>query len=176
MIQTNAVGMNPVTSAIRYGHPDPIQTHLTIVISGHRHHDRCVAECSHKAAQLAQFRPMINQVATQKHGVGLALINGRNDLPAQQLRTTTSQVNIADVQQSTRVMPCREPLVTHRQSPVQPDFQQLGRQCMTPGDGRKRDTWAGKDIMEVYQTPDKDVTTGTARALADFQEPLTEAA
>ena len=53
---------------------------------------------------MIQLGGFIDQIAAQQHGVRFGLAHGPDDLPGEILRALRSKVNIADVDQATRVV------------------------------------------------------------------------
>jgi hypothetical protein len=73
--------------------------------------------------QLDQLGGMVHQVAAEQHHIRFAAGDGIEYLRAQNLGTALPEVNVADIQQSTRVVPRRESLLAEVQGSTQPDFE-----------------------------------------------------
>ena len=64
-----------------------------------------------------------NQVAAQQHHIRIAASDGIHNLLAQRLGAAASEVDVAHIQQSTRLLQRREAFLTDVQGPTQADFQ-----------------------------------------------------
>ena len=78
---------------------------------------------ANQLTQPAQLGGAVHQVATQQHHIRIAPCHGIQYLPAQRFGATVSEVDVADIQQPTRVVPRREPLLADVQGATQSDFQ-----------------------------------------------------
>ncbi len=120
--------LDPASAALLDGvadafHPDPV-----VVIAANRENGSDCAEAVCQVTQAAQLRGTVHQVAPQQHHMRRATGRGIQHLPAERVRATLPEVNVADVEQSTRVGARRQALLPHVQGAAQPDLQHMLRE------------------------------------------------
>ena len=123
MHHTGDAVMDPVPAAIHHGVADAVHAELAVVIAADGENRCNVAEHAHQRAHVRQLGAAIHQVAPQQHHIRIAASRSIQHLPAQRVGTTVPEVNVADVQQSTRVMPRRQPLFADMEGVCESDLQ-----------------------------------------------------
>jgi hypothetical protein len=86
-------------------------------------------ELANQIIQSAQLRGIVDQVAAQQYHIGMTTDDGIQDLLTQRVGAAWSEVDVADIQQSTRLISRRQSFLADVQGSTQPDFQRSdGRQ------------------------------------------------
>src|SRR5215204_1513518 len=123
MRQARAVTVDPLPAATHHGRTDAVDADSAVVVATDRKHPRDAVDLANQLTQFDQLGATVHQVAAQQHHIRIAPSDGIEYLPAQNVRTTLPEVNVADIQQSIRVVPRRESLLADVQGSTQPDFQ-----------------------------------------------------
>ena len=115
--------MEPLPPAMHHGLTDAIHTDTAVVIAANGK-NRCQrADPANQVTELAQLGGTVHQVASHQHHIRIAANHGIQYLAGQRVGTTVPEVNIADIQQPTRVAPRRQSFFADMQGSIQPDFQ-----------------------------------------------------
>ena len=123
MRQARAVIVDPLPAAMHHGRAHAVDADPAVVVATDRKHLRDLVDLANQLTQLDQLGATVHQVAAQQHHIRIAPRDGIEHLPAQHVGTTVPEVNVADIQQSIRVVPRREALLADVQGSTQPDFQ-----------------------------------------------------
>lgn len=97
------------------------------MVPANRQNGRVGLQETDQVTKVVEFRRLIDQITAQQHTVGFGLSDGLNHLPSEMLRAFRPKVNIADVHQPTRVLPCRNALLTNVKGASKTDLQPWGR-------------------------------------------------
>lgn len=119
--------VDPLPAAMHDGFTDTVHADLAVVVATNRKNRRDFVELANQVAQLTQLGGTVHQVAPQQHYIGIAANHGIQDLPAQPVGTTGPEVNVADIQQPTRIVSRRESLFADMQGVIQPEFHHRSR-------------------------------------------------
>ena len=114
-----AAMFNRLTNAV---HADPL-----VVVATNSEYRCDVVELVDQVAQSAQLRASVHQIAPQQHDIRIAASHDIQHLPAQRIGATAPEMNVADVQQATRLGPRGESLFADMQGSMQPDLQRPRR-------------------------------------------------
>jgi hypothetical protein len=123
MRQPHAASVNPLPAAVLHGGADALDTDSTVMVATDCQHRRSLLDVANEFAQLRQLVAMVRQIAPQQHHIRIRASDGIEDLPAESVGTPLSEVNVADVEQSTRVVPRRESLLADVQGSPQADVE-----------------------------------------------------
>jgi len=125
--------MDPVPPAMQHGLTDAVDADLEVVVASNGKNRSDFAERANQLTQRDQLGGTVHQVAAQQHHIRIAASHGIQYLPTEPVGTTLPEVNVADIQQPTRVMPRRQPLFADMEGLIQPDFQGRGHQGVPCG-------------------------------------------
>jgi hypothetical protein len=103
--KARAALVNPFATRTTHRVSDSIDADAVVMIAANGEHRCNLAELAGQQTQLAQLGCVIQQIATQEHGICLASRDAIDHLLAEHVGTTVSQVNIADVHQPARIVP-----------------------------------------------------------------------
>jgi hypothetical protein len=115
--------MDPLPSRASHRIADSIDTDGVIMIAANGEHRCNVAELADELAQAGQFGCAIHEIATQEYGICFASRGAIKHLLAQHVGTTAPQMNIADVHQPTRIVPCGNAFFADVKRVSKPKFQ-----------------------------------------------------
>jgi hypothetical protein len=124
--------MDPLAAAILDCLPYAIHANPLVVVAANRKHRCDFAEPANQVTQPAEFGRTVYQVAAKQHHIRIAARDGIQYLRAEPVGATVSEVDVADVHHSTRVVPRREPLLANVQGPTQSDFQRAAGPAPSP--------------------------------------------
>ena len=128
MRHARAAIVDPLPSAMHHGLTDAVDADPAVVVAPNRKHRRDLVELANQLTQLGQLGATVHQVAPEQHYIRIAASHGIEYLPAQQVGTTIPEVNVADIQESIRVVPRRESFLADVQVATQPDLQRSAKQ------------------------------------------------
>jgi hypothetical protein len=123
MDETGAVTVDPLPAAMDHGGTDAVDADSAVVVAADRKHPREAADPANQHTQPDQLRATVDQVAAKQNPIPIASSDRIEYLPAQHAGTTLPEMNVADIQQSTRVGPRRQPLFANVQGSAQSDFE-----------------------------------------------------
>jgi hypothetical protein len=115
--------MNPLPTAVLDGRSYAVHPNLLVVVAPNRKYQCEFAELANQLTQPTQLGGTVHQVTAQQHHIRIARGHGIQHLAAQRFGATVSDVDVADIQQSTRIVPCRESFLANVQGSTQPDLQ-----------------------------------------------------
>src|SRR5512145_3135327 len=107
--------VDPLPTALLDSLTDAIHADLLVVVATNRKNGCHVPELANQVTQTAQLGGTVHQVTAEQHHIRMAPGHGLQYLPAQRLRAGLSEVDVADIQQSTCVGPRRESLLSNVQ-------------------------------------------------------------
>jgi hypothetical protein len=96
--------VNPLPTALLDGGLYPRQTELLVVVTTNRQNRFSLPDRGDQVTEPAQLGGTVHQITAKQHHIRIARGDGVGYLAAQALRATGSQVNVTDIQQSTRVV------------------------------------------------------------------------
>jgi hypothetical protein len=96
--------LDPLPAAPLDGVPYAIHPKLLVVVATNRQNRCDLAERFNQVTEPAQLGGTVHQVASEQHHIRIAPGHSVQYLPAQGLGATVSEVNVTDIQQSTRVV------------------------------------------------------------------------
>ncbi len=123
MRQARAVTVDPLPAAMHHGRTDTVDADSAIVVATDRKHPCNVVDLANQLTQFDQLGAPVHQVAAEQHHIRIAPSDGIEHLRAQNVGATLPEVNVADIQQSIRVVARRESLLADVQGSTKPDFQ-----------------------------------------------------
>jgi hypothetical protein len=107
---TRGAIVDPVSAATDHCLTNMVEADLAVVIAANGKDRRNLLEAANQARQRRQLGATVYEVTPQQHHVRLAASRGGDHLPAESVGTTVPEVNVADIQQPTYVVPCRQSL------------------------------------------------------------------
>ena len=116
---------------------------LLVVVATNRQNRCDLAERANQVTQPAQLGGTVHQVASEQHHIRIAPGHGVQYLPTQGLGSTLSEVNVTDIQQSTRVVSRRESLLPDVQGGGAARFPALRRTTSTSSSGAAGNSRSG---------------------------------
>ena len=115
--------MDPMAPATTHRFTHAVNSDPAVMVAGNGQNGCDLVELANQLTQLDQLGRTVHQVAAQQHHIRIATGRGIQYLPTQRVGATVPEVNVADIQQPTRVMPRRQPLFADMEGVIQPDFQ-----------------------------------------------------
>ena len=124
--------MDPLASALDHGLADAVHTNVAVVIATNRENGCELTHLANQVSQVTQLGRTIHQVTPQQDHIGVAAGHGTQYLPAQRVGSAVPEVNVADIQQPTRVVPRRQSFFAHVEGPRPPELQRADRRWRSP--------------------------------------------